>query len=123
MKADGSRVMTLKTPARKSSRKRAQRDYANLESGVGSDPKRWLRMMENKVIKEAPFRRMKGSELDSWLEDDETAMREPIVFEKPDGLGMKMPPEGLTVDNIAEYIGENVPLEVIGVFLFVLHET
>ena len=77
---------------------------------------RWLRMMENKVIKQAPFKRMKGSELDSWLEDDETAMREPIIFEKPDGLGMKMPPEGLTVEGIAESIGEDVPLEVIGIF-------
>ena len=40
-------------------------------------------------------------------------MREPIIFEKPDGLGMKMPPEGLAVEHIAEYIGEHVPLEVL----------
>ena len=73
-------------------------------------------MMENKVIKNAPFRRMKGSELDSWLDDDEAAMKEPIIFEKPDGLGMKMPPEGLTVEHIAEYIGEDVSLEVIGIY-------
>jgi F-box/leucine-rich repeat protein 10/11 len=72
-------------------------------------------MMESKVIKKAPFRRAKGSELDSWLEDDpDGAMKEPIVIEKPDGLGMKMPPEGLTVEHVAEYIGEDVPLEVIG---------
>lgn len=116
MKDDMSRVVTFKTPARKSARKRAQRDYANLNVGLGgSDPNRWLRMMENKVIKKSPFRKMKGSELDSWLEvEPEDAMKEPIIIEKPDGLGMKMPPEGLTVENVAEYVGESVPLEVIG---------
>jgi F-box/leucine-rich repeat protein 10/11 len=115
-KDDPSRVVTLKTPARKSSRKRTQRDYANLNAGLGgSDPNRWLRIMENKVIKKAPFRKVKGAELDSWLEDDpEGAMKEPIIIEKPDGLGMKMPPDGLTVEHVAEYIGEDVSLEVIG---------
>jgi F-box/leucine-rich repeat protein 10/11 len=71
--------------------------------------------MENKVIKKAPFKKMKGSELDSWLEDDpDGAMKEPVIIEKPDGLGMKMPPEGLTIERVAEYVGESVPLEVIG---------
>lgn len=71
--------------------------------------------MENKVIKKAPFKRMKGVDLDSWLGNEpDNAMKEPIIIEKPDGLGMKMPPDGLTVEHVAEYIGEDVPLEVIG---------
>lgn len=107
--------MTFKTPARKSSRKRTQRDYANLNSGLGSDPKRWLRMLETKEIKKDPFKRLQGSELDSWLEDDEDALREPIIIEQPEGLGMKMPPRDLTVEHVAEYIGEDTPLEVIDV--------
>jgi F-box/leucine-rich repeat protein 10/11 len=106
--------MTFKTPARKSSRKRTQRDYANLNSGMGSDPNRWLRMLETKEIKKDPFKRLQGSELDSWLEDDEDALREPIIIEQPEGLGMKMPPRDLTVEHVAEYIGEDTPLEVIG---------
>ncbi|KAF9532383.1 jumonji superfamily protein [Crepidotus variabilis] len=114
-KADSSRVVTLKAPTRKSSRKRTQRDYASLDSGIGSDPNRWLRLMEKKAIKKDPFKRMKGNELDSWLEDDETAFREPIVIEDPEGLGMKMPPEGLTVEHVAEYIGEDQPVEVVDV--------
>lgn len=105
--------MTLKAPARKSARKRPQRDYANLNSGLGSDPNRWQRMIESKEIKKDPFRRMQGSELESWLED-ENALREPIIIEQPDGLGMKMPPRDLTVEHVAEYIGEDTPLEVIG---------
>jgi F-box/leucine-rich repeat protein 10/11 len=105
--------MTLKAPARKSARKRTQRDYANLNSGLGSDPNRWQRMIESKDIKKDPFRRMQGSELESWLED-ENALREPIIIEQPEGLGMKMPPRDLTVEHVAEYIGEDTPLEVIG---------
>jgi len=104
----------MKTPARKSSRKKAQRDYANLNAGIASDPNRWLKMLETKNIKKAPFKNMKGSQLDSWLEDDEDAMREPIIIEQPEGLGMKMPPPGLTVEHVAEYIGEDTPLEVVG---------
>jgi len=106
--------MTFKTPARKSSRKRTQRDYANLNSGLGSDPNRWLRMLETKEIKKDPFKRLQGSELESWLEDDEEALQEPIIIEQPEGLGMKMPPRDLTVEHVAEYIGEDTPLEVIG---------
>ena len=70
------------------------------------------------MIKKAPFKRMKGVDMDSWLENEpDNAMKEPIIIEKPDGLGMKMPPEGLTVEHVAEYIGEDVPLEVIGQLL------
>lgn len=60
---------------------------------------------------------MHGSDLSlSWVEEDETAMREPIVIENPDGLGMKMPSSNLTVDDIAKLVGEDTPVEVIGVF-------
>lgn len=75
---------------------------------------RWLRMMQGKTIKPDPFKRMAGSEvIVEWLESDPNAMTEPIVIESPDGLGMKMP-EGLTVSGVAEILGENTPVEVIG---------
>ena len=112
--ADSTRIMTLKIPARKSSRKRTQRDYANLNSGLGSDANRWIRMLEKKEIKKDPFRRFKGSELEEWLEQDDDALREPIVIENSEGLGMSMPPNTLSVEDVAEYIGEGTPVEVIG---------
>jgi len=111
--------MTLKTPARKSSRKRTQRDYANLNSGLGSDSNRWIRMLETKEIKKDLFKRFKGSELEEWLERDDNALLEPIVIENPEGLGMTMPPNTLTVEDVAEMIGEGTPVEVIGdIFVF-----
>ncbi|KAF8810703.1 jumonji superfamily protein [Phlegmacium glaucopus] len=115
VQADSTRITTLKTPARKSSRKRTQRDYANLNSGLGSDVNRWIRMLETKEIKKDPFKRFKGSELEEWLEQDDDALREPIVIENPEGLGMTMPPNTLTVEDVAEVIGEGTPVEVIDV--------
>lgn len=74
-------------------------------------------MLEEKQTKGDPFRRMHGADLGlSWIEEDEMAMREPIVIEKPDGLGMKMPSNDLTVNDIAELVGEDAPVEVIGAF-------
>jgi F-box/leucine-rich repeat protein 10/11 len=106
--------MTLKTPARKSARKRTQRDYANLNSGLGSDANRWIRMLETKEIKKDPFKRFKGSELEDWLEQDDSALREPIVIENPEGLGMSMPPNTFSVEDVATMLGEGTPVEVIG---------
>jgi len=58
---------------------------------------------------------MRGSDLnEEWLEDDSTAMTEPVIVEDPDGLGMMMPPTTLTVPEIANILGYNTPLEVIG---------
>jgi hypothetical protein len=66
------------------------------------------------VVTESRFKRMKGSEVGfEWLNDD-TAMREPIVIESPEGLGMKMPPSDFTVKDVAESVGEDTSIEVIG---------
>ncbi|KAI0646748.1 Clavaminate synthase-like protein [Trametes meyenii] len=114
--ADPARMITMKPPARKSARKKTQRDYAGLNAGQEADPSRFLRMMEGRVIKRDPFRRMKGSEVGvEWLENDESAMKEPIVVETVEGLGMKMPPQGFTVADVVEAVGEDYPVEVIDV--------
>ncbi|KZT66856.1 Clavaminate synthase-like protein [Daedalea quercina L-15889] len=117
MAQDPARTITMKPPARKSARKKTQRDYAGLHSvGAEGGPGKWLRILEGKKISGDPFRRMKGSEVgEEWLESDEGAMREPVVIESPDGLGMKMPPKSFTVGEVAEVIGEDFPVEVIDV--------
>jgi len=72
-------------------------------------------MLQEKSIKGDPFKRMQGTDVDlTWVEEDEMAMREPIVIEKPDGLGMKMPSSDLSVDDVADLIGRDTPVEVIG---------
>lgn len=72
-------------------------------------------MLEGKNIKGDPFKRMEGNVVGlSWLEEDEDAMTEPIVIEKPEGLGMHMPPEDFGVEDVAEVVGEDTLIEVIG---------
>ncbi|OCH95214.1 Clavaminate synthase-like protein, partial [Obba rivulosa] len=116
MAADPTRTITMKPPARKSARKKPQRDYAGLHTGQDADPNRWLRMLEGKAIQGDPFRRMEGGEVGvEWLESDDGAMREPFVIEDPEGLGMKMPPRSTTVDDIADTVGRDTPVEVIDV--------
>ena len=113
--ADPARVITMKPPTRKSTRKKTQRDYAGLNVGQEMDPNRWLRMMEGKEIKKDPFKRMKGADVGiEWLESDELAMTEPVLIETEEGLGMKMPPTGFSVNDVAEALGEEFPVEVIG---------
>lgn len=72
-------------------------------------------MLEGKAIEKETFKRMAGEEVNlAWMEQDENAMREPIVIENPEGLGMKMPSVGTSIEDIAETIGEATPIEVIG---------
>jgi len=71
--------------------------------------------LEGKTIKDDSFKRMKGSEVGlEWLESDASAMREPFVVENPEGLGMKMPDEAFSIDDVAEIVGADTPVEVIG---------
>lgn len=116
--ADCRRIITLKPPMRKSSRNRPIRDYVNLHSGANSsDPHRWSSLLESKTFSKDEFRRMRGSDLtEEWLYDDATAMTEPVIIEKPDGLGMMMPPPSLNVPEIANILGPETPLEVIGLY-------
>ncbi|KAF8644156.1 hypothetical protein AX16_008683 [Volvariella volvacea WC 439] len=113
---DPKRTITLKPPTRKSVRKRAQRDYASLHAGTTSDPNRWLHILEGKRISPDPFKRMHGQDMRlHWLEEDDNAMREPVIIEQPDGLDMSMPPSNFTVSDVVQVLGEDHPVEVIDV--------
>ncbi|KAG9089737.1 JmjC domain-containing histone demethylation protein 1, partial [Ceratobasidium sp. 392] len=111
--------ITLLPPTRKSNRKRARLDYANIAAGVPSDqsdPNRWLHVIRDKTIHPDTFRRVKGEQLTrEWLETDPTAMTEPVVIVSPDGLGMRMPDKEFTVSKVAELVGPDTPVEVMDV--------
>lgn len=79
-------------------------------------------MLEGKPILEESFKRMKGEDVClAWLEQDPHAMEEPIVVETPEGLGMKMPHEELSIADISEILGEATSIEVIGLILTSYH--
>lgn len=75
--------------------------------------------MEGKAIKNARFKHMHGSGVGAeWLEEDEQAMTEPIIIDNPEGLGMQMPASDFTVSDVADIVGEDHPVEVIGAASF-----
>ncbi|EJD02232.1 Clavaminate synthase-like protein [Fomitiporia mediterranea MF3/22] len=119
--ADPKRAITLKPPARKSARKKPARDYASLHNGIpaaGAD--KWHALLQAKEAAGAfardPFKRMKGAELTlEWADHNPDALLEPVLIENPEGLGMSMPAEGLTVSDIAHIVGEQTPVEVMDV--------
>jgi hypothetical protein len=117
--------ITLLPPTRKSNRKRARLDYANIEAGLPSDqsdPNRWMHVIRDKTIHPDTFRRVKGEDLSrEWLEQDPLAMTEPIVIENAEGLGMRMPGKEFTVSNVAELVGPDTPVEVMGEYSCVLY--
>ncbi|KAJ3517353.1 hypothetical protein NMY22_g13986 [Coprinellus aureogranulatus] len=94
----------------------AEEDVAGLcqlGRGASTDPRRFLKQMEGKRIRTSPFRKMKGEDVNlEWLEEDETAMTEPIVIETPEGLGMKMPDSEFTADDVASELGAEASVEV-----------
>lgn len=95
-----------------------QLDYANLHAGLDPsthDASKWLQIIATKDIKSGDFRCMKGSDVNTeWLERDPDALKEPVIIENSEGLGMRMPPKEFTVADVAECIGPETPLEVIG---------
>ena len=136
--SDSRRTITVKQPTRKSSRKRAPRDYASLHAGIGvgvaspggllSDvvdgPGRWHALLREKeasggIVNGSGMggvvRIMRGADVTrEWLDTDETALREPVLVESPEGLGMEMPAPGLTVSDVADIVGPDTPVEVMG---------
>lgn len=73
-------------------------------------------MLESKRILPHPFKRMRGEDLTfAWLTEDPEAMTEPVVIEKPDGLGMKLPSASITPADVARLVGPDTPIEVIDV--------
>jgi hypothetical protein len=107
-------VVTVRPPARKSARQRKATDAGALtgESGAGG---RWAALMRDKPLAPDAFRRLPGAALTpEWLEADADAFREPVVIEAPDGLGMTMPGPEFTVQDVADAVGADTPVEVIG---------
>jgi hypothetical protein len=84
-------------------------------SSGGVELNKWIAIAESKVYAPDNFRRMNGSDIGlEWILSDENAMKEPIVVENPEGLGMKMPGKEMAVRDVAREVGPDTHVEVIG---------
>ncbi|GAA99737.1 uncharacterized protein L969DRAFT_89590 [Mixia osmundae IAM 14324] len=109
--------ITYRGNLRKSSRQRTDIDYSNLNAGLESDPGRWMAIIHTKRIEPHPFPVLPdGASLTlDWLYKDPEAMKQPVIIERPDGLGMTMPESDMTVSDIARLVGPDSPVEVVDV--------
>lgn len=114
--------MVVRPPPRKSERSHLNIDYTSLNLGdttnILSDQHAYNAFFEGDAPRKfAPdrFERMHGKDLTKdWAE--RTGCKEPVVIPKgmSEGMGMVMP-TNLTVRKVAEMVGEDTKVEVIGI--------
>ncbi|BGP25559.1 JmjC domain-containing histone demethylation protein 1 [Rhodotorula toruloides] len=114
-------------------------DYANLDQHLPASVDRWISTISAREtsggivdgFSKGGFRKftdgkeLGAREVEEWIygigEGPEEGglgkggegMTEPFVVERPEGLGMEMPPPSTTVKDVAELVGPSTPLEVI----------
>ena len=113
--------MAVHPPPRKSERSHVNIDYTSLNLGdttnILPDQHAYNAFFEGEAPRKfAPdrFKRINGADLTKdWAE--ETGCKEPVVIPKgqSEGMGMVMPKD-LTVRKVAEMVGEDSKVEVIG---------
>ncbi|CAG8726838.1 16819_t:CDS:2, partial [Acaulospora colombiana] len=78
-------------------------NYADLDNGITGNPYKWKRVLDSKHFVRHKFQKVCGELLTlDWIRRN--GFDEPIIIEKPDGLGMKMPSKDVTVSCIAEAV-------------------
>lgn len=72
-------------------------------------------MAESRPLTKTHFRKVKAEQLTlHWLETDPRAFMEPIFIDHPEGLDMKVLPADIKISEIADLVGRDKPIDVIG---------
>ncbi|KAJ3275125.1 JmjC domain-containing histone demethylation protein 1 [Terramyces sp. JEL0728] len=96
---------------RKSEREKSKLTYQ--ESGV-VDEYKWTKILNNRIFQDDNIERVNGNDANmEWIY--RTMLKNPVIFENPDGLDMAMPPSDLTVDKVAEICGPDRIVDVVQV--------
>ncbi|KAJ3192629.1 JmjC domain-containing histone demethylation protein 1 [Irineochytrium annulatum] len=89
-------------------------NYSELNHGAAEDEKKWVKLLSTKRFVPNKFKRLLGHEATAaWAKS--TGIREPVIIEDPDGLGMIMPSSSLTVSQVADACGRDRVIEVMEV--------
>ncbi|KAI8100122.1 uncharacterized protein BX664DRAFT_290676 [Halteromyces radiatus] len=107
-------IYNLKPQPRKSKRDSIRLNYADMNEGLAGDEKIWGKMLNTKTFDMDRFKRYKGDQV-TLERFRKHGLKEPFVIECDQDLGMKMPSNETTVQDIAKAVGEDRPVEVIDV--------
>lgn len=108
-----------KPERRKSTRERTQLNYADLHEGNTADQQIWAKLLATKTFAKEHFPRYPGNKITREFLD-KTGLKEPFIVENPEGLDMKMPPASTTVRDVADSVGRDYPVDVIGKYTSLL---
>ncbi|KAJ3089550.1 hypothetical protein HK102_006116, partial [Quaeritorhiza haematococci] len=103
-----------KKPTRKSKREKSVINYNELNSGTVRDEYKYSKVLAARIFPDDSFPRIKGEDLNLDFVRA-TGLRTPVVVENPEGLDMAMPPNTLTVSDVAELCGRDRKVEVLEV--------
>lgn len=78
------------------------------------DELKWTKLLETKRFTEDTFERVLGSEVTAEWASNRNFLS-PVVVQEPKGLGMKMPPSNLSVNDVANLCGPDRIIDVIQV--------
>ncbi|KAJ1972581.1 JmjC domain-containing histone demethylation protein 1 [Dimargaris verticillata] len=111
----GPTVYYAQRTLRRSGRAHTVINYADLNEGVAGDVYKYTKLLQARTFAPSPFPVFETGQFltATWLETH--GLDEPILVRKPQGLGLVMPSPDLSVDEIAQLIGPETPVDVIDV--------
>ncbi|KAK4054293.1 JmjC domain-containing histone demethylation protein 1 [Microbotryomycetes sp. JL221] len=113
------RLKTIyKQATRKSSRTSTTNkiNYANLDNHLPADVGKWFKVAETRPMVQGTFKHYIGHDItNEWVWNNPSSFKEPFIIDEPQGLGLKMPPRDISIQQISKLVGPDTPLEVIDV--------
>jgi len=87
-----------------------------LHQGLEPDPHRFYHIVQSKRITPHNFKVLAdGHGVDKeWVLHHPESMLEPLIIQNKEGLGMRVPSDSMTINQIAQIVGSETPVEVIG---------
>ncbi|KAJ1979864.1 JmjC domain-containing histone demethylation protein 1 [Dimargaris xerosporica] len=113
--AAGPTIYYAQKTLRRSGRAHTVINYADLNDGVAGDVYKYTKLLQARTFTPAPFPAFETGQIltAAWLETH--GLDEPVLVRKPQGLDLIMPSPDLSVDEIAQLIGSETPVDVIDV--------
>lgn len=75
----------------------------------------WYHVAEHKKPIVDAFQHMRAEDVTvEWIDTDPRAFMQPFIIDEPEGLDMSVLPKDMRVSEIAEIVGPDRPLDVIG---------
>lgn len=105
-------------PQRRSQRNTERVNYKHIDEGVVSTAQRFQKILAEREFAQESFKRVRGGEFTlDYIRGN--GWSEPVMVDRPDGLGMRMPSSSFSVSDVVSIVG--IELASLVVFHIDLH--